>query len=125
MKQSIAELSGKHTPTPWHILGVNKQKQIQIRALPLRGGDNQELDIALIPAPSGNNEGLDKRNDNASFMVKAVNEYEGLQAKVAAMKSALEAADKWVKMYHGKEGHDAAARAMTDVIEKVLYLPVE
>lgn len=43
-----------------------------------------------------------------------------LIASAPEMLAALEAADKWVAMYHDQPGHDAASRAMSAVIRAAL-----
>lgn len=43
-----------------------------------------------------------------------------LVAAAPALLAALEAADKWVAMYHDQPGHDAASRAMSAVIRAAL-----
>jgi hypothetical protein len=77
-----------HTPAPWTVT----------RGFNIKGADGTHIAQIL----DNDNVMLD---DNANLIAAA-----------PTMLAALEAADKWVAMYLGMEGHDAAARSMLAVI---------
>jgi len=61
--------------------------------------------------------------ENAALISSApalLAERDKLRAEVERLRAALASTQRWVSMYEGKEGHDAAARAMGEVIRAAL-----
>ena len=93
-------MSTTHTPGPWAIVADVPGHEIGYRAI-VAVEDGELAETICNPSPMG--------GANAALIAAA-----------PELLAALEAADKWVAMYHDQPGHDAASRCMSAVIRAAI-----
>ena len=93
-------MSTNHTPGPWAIIADVPGHEIGYRAI-VAVEDGKLAETICNPSPMG--------GANAALIAAA-----------PELLAALEAADKWVAMYHDQPGHDAASRCMSAVIRAAI-----